>query len=35
MINDLNYEEIKFPVFKKDYCRIESQKNICIVKNMD
>ena len=26
MINDLNYEEIKFPVSKKDYCRIERQK---------
>ena len=22
MINDLNYESIKFPVSKKDYCRI-------------
>ena len=30
MINDLNYEGIKFPVSKKDYCRIERQNNICI-----
>ena len=30
MINNLDYEEIKFPVSKKDYCRIERQKNICI-----
>ena len=30
MINDLNYEGIKFPVSKKDYCRIERQDNICI-----
>ena len=29
MINDLDYEEIKFPVSKKDYCRIERQ-NISI-----
>ena len=26
MINDFNYEETKFPVSKKDYCRIERQK---------
>ena len=30
MINDLNYEGIKFPVSKKDYCRNERQNNICI-----
>ena len=30
MINDLNYEGIKFPVSKKDYYRIETQNNICI-----
>ena len=30
MINNLSYEEIKFPVSKKDYCRIERQNNICI-----
>ena len=29
-IDDLNYEGIKFPVSKKDYCRIERQSNICI-----
>ena len=30
MTNDLDYEGIKFPVSKKDYCRIERQDNICI-----
>ena len=30
MINNLNYEGIKFPVSKKDNCRIERQNNICI-----
>ena len=30
MINDLNYEGIAFPVSKRDYCKIERQKNICI-----
>ena len=30
MINNLDYEGIKFPVSKKDYCRIERQKSICI-----
>ena len=30
MISDLDYEEIKFPVSKKDYCRIERQNNIRI-----
>ena len=30
MINDLDYERIKYPVSKKDYCKIERQNNICI-----
>ena len=30
MINDLDFEGIKFPFSKKDYCRIEKQNNICI-----
>ena len=30
MINKLDYERIKFPVSKKDYCKIERQSNICI-----
>ena len=30
MINDLEYEGIKFPVSKKDYCKVERQNNICI-----
>ena len=30
MINGLDYEGIKFPVSKKDYCRIERQNNIFI-----
>ena len=30
IINDLDYEGIKFPVSKKDYCRIEIKNNICI-----
>ena len=30
MINDLNYEGIKFPVSKKDYFKTERQNNICI-----
>ena len=30
MINDLDYEGIKCPVLKKDYCRIDRQNNICI-----
>ena len=28
MVNDLDFEGIKFPVSKKDYCRIEGQNNI-------
>ena len=30
MINDLDYEHIKFPVSKRDYCKIEKKNNICI-----
>ena len=30
MINKLDYEGIKFPVSKKDYCKIERKNNICI-----
>ena len=30
MINDLDYEGIKFPVSKRDYCKSERQNNICI-----
>ena len=30
MINDLDYQGIKFPFSKKDYCRIEKQNNIFI-----
>ena len=30
MINDLDYEGIKFPISKTDYCKIERQNNICI-----
>ena len=30
MIDDLHYEGIKFPVPKKDYCRIERQNHIFI-----
>ena len=30
MINDLDYEGIKFPVSKTNYWRIERQNNICI-----
>ena len=28
--DSLDYEEIKFPVSRKDYCKIEKQNNICI-----
>ena len=31
MINDLEYKGIKFPVSKKDYCKVERQNNICII----
>ena len=30
MVDDLDYEGIKFPISKKNYCRIERQYNICI-----
>ena len=30
MVHDLDYEQIKFPVSKKDYCKIERQNNVCI-----
>ena len=30
MVNDLNYEGIKFPVSRKYYCKIERKNNICI-----
>ena len=30
MVNDLDYEGIKFLVSKRDYCRIERQNNSCI-----
>ena len=30
MINKIDYEGIKFPVSKKDYCKFERQNNICI-----
>ena len=30
LVSKLNYEEINFPVSKKDYCKIEVQNKICI-----
>ena len=30
MVNDLDYEGIKFPVFRKDCRKIEEKNNICI-----
>ena len=30
MVNDLDYEGIKFPVSKKGYCKIQQKNNICI-----
>ena len=30
LVNELNHEESKFPVSRKDYCKIERQNNICI-----
>ena len=30
IVSKLDYEEIKFPVSKKDYCNVEKQNNICI-----
>ena len=29
MINKLDYERIKFPVSKKNYCKIDRQNNVC------
>ena len=31
IVSKLDYEEIKFPVSKKDYCNVEKQINICII----
>ena len=30
MVNDLNYEGIKFPISKEDFSQIEKKNNICI-----
>ena len=30
MVNDLDYEDIKFPSSKKDYCKTEQKNNIRI-----
>ena len=30
MVNDFDYEDIKFPVSKKDFSKIEQKNNICI-----
>ena len=30
MVNDLDYEGVKFPVSKKDYCKIAERNGICI-----
>lgn len=30
VINDIDYEDIDFPVSKKDYCKIEQKNNIYI-----
>ena len=30
MVNDLDYEGIKFPVSKKDFGNIEKKNNVCI-----
>ena len=30
MVNDLDYVDIKFPVSKRDYCKIEQKIKICI-----
>ena len=31
MVDDLDYEGMRFPVSKKDYCKIERQNNSCII----
>ena len=30
MVNDSDYVDIKFPVSKKDYSRIEKENNVCV-----
>ena len=30
MVNDLDYVDIKSPVSRKDYCKIEQKNSICI-----
>ena len=30
LVSSLNYEEIEFPVSRKNYCKIEKQNNICV-----
>ena len=30
MVNDIDYDGIKVPVSKKDFCKIEKKNNICI-----
>ena len=30
MVNDLDYKDIEFSVWKNDYCTIEKKKNFCI-----
>ena len=30
LANDLNYDEIEFPVNKEDFSKIETKNNICI-----
>ena len=30
MVNDLDYEDIKFPVSRKDFRKIEQENSICI-----
>ena len=30
IMNDLDYEGIKYSVSKKDYCKVEKKNNICI-----
>ena len=31
MVNDLNYDGIEFPVRGKDFSKIETKNNICII----
>ena len=30
MVNDVDYVDVKYPVSKKDYCKIEQNNSICI-----